>query len=199
MFVSSHTLSKAPFKKWLQDTCLCQEAIWDLSYDKSTHFIISLTFTEMSQVRGFQESDAEICGEILALTPLWQRYGVTKELATQQLLDGFKQGDIILVVEQNSEIVGWAWMLPKGTFGRTPYLKRIVIREDVRSKGIGSILIGAIEAEAMKLCHDLYLLVAVDNKSAQVFYSRNGYKEVGHLPDFVKPGVTELLYRKSLK
>lgn len=158
--------------------------------------IITSSLTKM--IRAFCGGDAETCGEILAATPLWQRYGVTKELAAQQLLDGMKQGDVILLYEREGDILGWAWMLPKGTFGRTPYLKRIVVREGLRSQGIGSTLIKAVEVEAAKLCHDLYLLVAVDNKSAQTFYSRNGYSEVGHLPDFVKPGVTELLYRKSL-
>lgn len=43
---------------------------------------------------------------------------------------------------------------------------------------------------------DVFLLVSDFNLAAQRFYQRLGYAQVGALPDYVLPGVAELIYRK---
>jgi RimJ/RimL family protein N-acetyltransferase len=44
---------------------------------------------------------------------------------------------------------------------------------------------------------DLFLLVTCENAAAQRLYRRHGFVAVGVLNDYVRPGVDELLMRKS--
>jgi len=42
----------------------------------------------------------------------------------------------------------------------------------------------------------MFLLVSDFNKRAQKFYKNLGYMEVGRIPDYIKEGITELIYFK---
>ncbi len=44
-----------------------------------------------------------------------------------------------------------------------------------------------------------FLVVADDNPDAKRFYDRNGYQQVGIIPNLYRPGITEYLMAKSLK
>jgi ribosomal protein S18 acetylase RimI-like enzyme len=44
---------------------------------------------------------------------------------------------------------------------------------------------------------DVLLLVSDFNESAQRFYHRRGYEQVGALPGYVLADITELLFRKK--
>ena len=43
---------------------------------------------------------------------------------------------------------------------------------------------------------DVFLLVSDFNTTAQAFYRRLGYEQVGAIPGYVVPGITELIFRK---
>jgi ribosomal protein S18 acetylase RimI-like enzyme len=45
----------------------------------------------------------------------------------------------------------------------------------------------------------LFLVVADYNPAAKRFYERNGYQQVGEIPNLYRPGVTEYLMVKDLK
>jgi len=40
----------------------------------------------------------------------------------------------------------------------------------------------------------VFLLASDFNEDAQAFYRRLGYQQVGAIPDYVVPGITELIY-----
>lgn len=44
---------------------------------------------------------------------------------------------------------------------------------------------------------NVFLLVSGFNRGAKAFYKRLGYREVGVIPDYIVPGITERLYRKT--
>jgi hypothetical protein len=46
--------------------------------------------------------------------------------------------------------------------------------------------------------HHVFLLVTDSNSSAQRFYRRLGYTHIGAIPDYVVPGITELIFFKKL-
>jgi hypothetical protein len=46
---------------------------------------------------------------------------------------------------------------------------------------------------------DLFLLVSDFNHDAQRFYQRQGYQQIGAIPGYVLPDVSELIFRKRFK
>ena len=128
----------------------------------------------------------------MAEMPLWQRYGVTPAGASAQFTAGLEHGDLLLVADD----CGFAWCVPGGAFGRSDYLRLIGVRADCAARGLGAALLGEVEARATS--RDLLLLVSDFNEGAQRFYKRMGYEQIGTIPGYVLPDVTELIFRKLL-
>jgi len=53
------------------------------------------------------------------------------------------------------------------------------------------------EARIFRRGPNVFLLVSGFNRRAQAFYRRQGYTKVGAIPDYVVPGITEYLFRKT--
>lgn len=85
-----------------------------------------------------------------------------------------------------------------GHFGRGGYLRLIALRPGHESRGVGRSLLSSVEETVRAAHRDLFLLTSDFNHGAQRFYERAGYLRVGALPDFVRAGITELLYWKRL-
>jgi ribosomal protein S18 acetylase RimI-like enzyme len=147
------------------------------------------------QIRAFVPSDASACGAIVAATPLWHRYGLTGEQLARRLVE---TSDPVFVAESAGVPVGFAWVMRRGAFGRSSYLRLIAVAPERRGERIGEALLSSFEALAREVGDDAFLLVSDFNVAAQRFYQREGYREVGRLDDFVLPGVAELLFRKRL-
>jgi ribosomal protein S18 acetylase RimI-like enzyme len=146
-------------------------------------------------VRAFRPDDAAACGAIVEATPLWRRYGLTSDLLAQRLLES---SEPVFVAEHEDVCVGFAWVLRRGAFGRSAYLRLIAVEPALRGQGIGEALLRAFEAVARDVGSDAFLLVSEFNAAAQRFYLREGYEQVGRLDGFVLPDVAELLFRKRL-
>ena len=148
------------------------------------------------RIRPFVPTDAMACGAIVEATPLWQRYGLSGAQLAQRLLE---TSDPVLVAEREGQLVGFAWILRRGAFGRSAYLRLIAVAPERRGERIGEALLEAFEALAREVGDDGFLLVSDFNEGAQRFYARLGYAQVGRLEDLVLPGVAELLFRKRLR
>ena len=130
---------------------------------------------------------------MVASTPLWKRYRYGERRCARDLRAALARGDRILVATDGGTVVGIAWVMPKGGFGRIPYLKLLAVSADARGRGVGAALL-----EASHRAGDLVLLVSDFNRRARRFYARLGYVRAGAIPDLVLPGVTELLLFKRL-
>ncbi len=146
-------------------------------------------------MRPFVESDAEACGAIVAETPLWHRYGLTGEALAARLR---ATTDVVHVAVSAGRCVGFAWVMRRGAFGRSAYLRLVAVEPSLRGQGVGERLLRAFEATALESSPDAFLLVSDFNLQAQKFYRREGYVEVGRLDGFVLPDVAELVFRKRL-
>ena len=132
-------------------------------------------------------------------TPLWQRYHLTAAKAIAQFEAGMERGDWLISADGDLPVCGFAWGIPRGTFGRSPYLRLIGVRDDVTGGGLGTLLLGEIERRAAEVASDLFLLVSDFNLDGQRFYKRHGFEPVGAILGYVLPDVTELIFRKRLK
>ncbi len=145
-------------------------------------------------IRPLAEHDVTACAALVAAAPLWQRYGYGAERCAADLRAALQRDDALFCADAAGAAVGLAWVLPRGTFGRSPYLKLLAVAENWHGRGTGGRLLAAAESVGNG---ELTLLVSDFNAGARRFYRRNGYREVGGLTDFVLPGVTEMILRKT--
>jgi ribosomal protein S18 acetylase RimI-like enzyme len=146
------------------------------------------------------ESDIAEIAHWMLRVPLWQRYGLSVETITALFHQAISNQELLIVIEvENSEgVAGFAWCVSDGAFARSPYLKQIGVHPEFTSMGIGGLLLDYIEATSQQHSKDLFLLVSDFNKAAQKFYERHGYQQIGMIPAYVLPDVTELIYYKRL-
>ena len=138
-------------------------------------------------------ADLPACVALVAESPLWRRYGYGALRCEADLRAALEAGDALFCAERGGAAVGFAWVLPRGGFGRMPYLKLLAVAEVHRGLGIGAALLKAAEGVGRG---DLLILVSDFNEAAQRFYLREGFVQVGALPDFALPGVTERILLK---
>lgn len=152
-------------------------------------------------VRPMTSDDIPTVAAWMVQTPLWQRYQLTVERAKKNFENAFERHEVLLVADvgEDNPGCGFAWCLPQGGFGRSMYLRLIGVRQDRARAGVGAALLRGAEEEALKVGNELFLLVSDFNIDAQRFYQRQGYSQIGAIPGYVLPDVTELLYWKQLR
>jgi ribosomal protein S18 acetylase RimI-like enzyme len=146
------------------------------------------------------EADITEIARWMLQVPLWQRYGLTIESITAQFHKAISDKALLVVIdlEDYNVITGFAWYIIQGAFARSPYLKQIGVHPDFTSMGVGSALLNYVEEDSKRHSNQLFLLVSDFNKAAQKFYDRHGYQQIGMIPAYVLPDVTELIYYKRL-
>ena len=152
--------------------------------------------------------------QVVAGLPLLQRYGARAERLAGELAQ-LAQNDHTKAASEElwvaspdgehrpTPLLGFARVqlgesAGLGHFGRGGYLRLIALRPDQHGRGTGRRLLSAVEETVGTRHPDLFLLTSDFNTGAQRFYERAGYARVGALPDFVKAGITEIIYWKRL-
>ncbi|MFZ2653349.1 MAG: GNAT family N-acetyltransferase [Victivallales bacterium] len=89
----------------------------------------------------------------------------------------------IFVAEDNGEIVGMCALHRRiSTFygAEAGVVEDLVVKKEFRGRGLGSLLLHAIERHAQgKGFRHLQLLMDKENRSAEMFYSGHGWKKTG--------------------
>ena len=150
-------------------------------------------------IRRMAYEDISACVEIVVATPLWQRYGVTSQTAKERFEAGLHNQAILYVADAGShKILGFVWVVMRGAFDLSGYIRWIGVSAEYQGGGIGRQLLAAAENYIRQTARDVFLLCSDFNVDAQRFYIRQGYVQVGSLPDYVLPGIGELIFRKRL-
>jgi ribosomal protein S18 acetylase RimI-like enzyme len=150
----------------------------------------------MIQVRRATSQDLPACGTIIDSQPLWAQYGYHGNDAVRHLTVSLAGGEAVWIAADEEDVVGFAWILPHGAFGRSPYLRLIAVKRGAEGRGIGARLLGSAERDAAG--RTFFLLVSSFNEGARRFYERQGYREVGMLPSYVVAGIDEIMMCKRL-
>lgn len=151
-------------------------------------------------IRRMEPKDIQPCARLMAATPLWQRYGTTIESATARLTNALQEGATILIaVDGTANLLGFVWFVTRGAFDRSGYIRLIGVDPAARGQGVGKILLKAAEDYARPEANDMFLLCSDFNTDAQRFYEREGYQQIGAIPDYVLDGVAEVIFRKRLE
>lgn len=153
-------------------------------------------------VRPMEPADTPICARWMAATPLWQRYGVTQNDAQRRLEHALERQATIAVAEsegsggEQKRLLGFVWYTFRGAFERSGYIQLIGVAPGETGQGIGKALMDFAEDQVFQQVAEMFLLVSEFNIPARRFYHRRGYLHVGTLPDYILPGVNELIYFK---
>ncbi len=158
-------------------------------------------------IRRLRSADVEACAQIVAGDPLWQRYGITLAGARQEIrqaLAAAREGGRaahtageFAVAERGGAVAGFIWFRLDGTFHHSGYIRWVGVAPQAQGKGIGWRLMRYAEDRMFRDGPNVFLLVSDFNQGAQSFYEKLGYTRVGTISDYIMPGITEYLYRKT--
>jgi len=147
-------------------------------------------------IRPAVEADVEAMADWTARVPLFAEHGITAAGVARQLRAALEDpGASLLVAEWGGGPVGFAHFLLKGGFGRSGYLKLLSVDGRLRSQGVGRALMAELELRFLQP-NGLFLLCTHTNTAARRFYEKLGYAQVGEVPDYLTPGLQEVIYFK---
>ena len=143
------------------------------------------------------EKHLKDCRDALCQSTLGEKYFSSPGSAENAILEGIRQGNLY-VAFIGEACIGFTYIIPKGVFHSFPYLHIITIKEEYRGQGVGKALLDYSERIASEMADKIFLVVADFNPEAKEFYERNGYQQVGEIPNLYRPGITEYLMVKNL-
>jgi ribosomal protein S18 acetylase RimI-like enzyme len=104
--------------------------------------------------------------------------------------------ELVYVATMKEEVVGFLTIKRDIMFAN--YIRRIVVRADVRSKGIRAQLMAFVEDMTLERgLPNVFLLTTTTNDQAIKFYEKNGCQKIGRVPNFIEEGMDEYIYWKT--
>ncbi len=100
-------------------------------------------------------------------------------------------------MDNNQNYKGFMWIILDGIFHSFPYLHIVAVKQESRNQGIGKKLLKFFEDSCLKDFSKIFLVVADFNPDAKRLYEKNGYIQVGAIPNLYMDGITEHLMMKS--
>lgn len=149
-------------------------------------------------IRPMREADVNACAALMLAIPLWAEYAMTAERARATFAGALRAPARGLVAEEDGRIKGFIVYSVAGTFDHSGYVRAVGVAPDAQGQGIGLRLMDSAEGEILRAGPNVFLLVSAWNVDARRFYERRGYHQIGEIPDYVRSGITEILYRKTL-
>jgi ribosomal protein S18 acetylase RimI-like enzyme len=138
----------------------------------------------------------EDCKEALLASELGGQYFSNAENAKRVIIEGFERNNIYVALA-GGECVGFMYYIPNGAFHSFPYLHIIAIKEAHRSKSIGKQMLDFLEKTLFEIADKIFLVTADFNPGAIRFYKKNGYRQVGEIPNLYRMGIVEYLFMKD--
>ena len=147
-----------------------------------------------SRIRAMQAEDRAEIVQLLGESDPWRTLGYT--IADwNRIFCPLPQGRDSYVAELDGRVAGVALVKQKFLLG--DYLELLGVAEWARQKGIGSLLLKHVEQLVFERTKNLFACVSDFNRSARDFYKKQGYQEIGPMPNFLIPGSAEILLRKT--
>ncbi len=146
------------------------------------------------EIRRLQNAvEAEKCARLMANSEPWITLRRTYEGSLKMLSDPSRE---VYLADVKDEIVGFIVLIMSGPL--VGYIQTVAVTPEWRNKGIGSRLLKFAEDRIFSQAPNVFMCVSSFNKKAQGLYQRLGYEEIGELKDYIVPGHSEMLLRKSI-
>jgi [ribosomal protein S18]-alanine N-acetyltransferase len=138
-------------------------------------------------------SDAQVCAELMAGSEPWLTLGRNYEASLRVVQDPTRE---VYVGRDNEGFAGFLILCMTGAL--VGYVQTILVHPARRGRGIGSKLLGFAEDRILQESPNVFMCVSSFNHDAARLYARLGYTVVGELTDYIVPGFSEILLRKSI-
>jgi ribosomal protein S18 acetylase RimI-like enzyme len=145
-------------------------------------------------VRPMAGEDRASVIELLACSDPWKRLGY-QATDWEGYFTPLPQGRDSYVVDQDGKVAGIAVVRQKFLLG--DYLELLGVADWARGKGLGERLLAHVEATVFARAKNLFACVSDFNDRGRRFYQKQGYQEIGPLPNLIIPGSAEILLRKT--
>ena len=145
-------------------------------------------------VRPMTADDRAAVIELLAASDPWKRLGYHAK-DWDCYFTPLPQGRDSYVVDQNGRVAGIAVVRQKFLLG--DYLELLGVADWAKGKGLGKRLLTHVETAVFARVKNLFACVSDFNDQARHFYKKQGYQEIGPMPNFLIPGSAEILLRKT--
>ena len=139
------------------------------------------------------KTEAEICASMMSSLEPWVTLQRDYDTSLKIITD---PGREIYLALQGEEIAGFTILVMHGAL--VGYIQSICVTPDWRNKGIGSQLIAFAENRIFSESPNAFIMVSSFNPDAKRLYNRLGYETMGELKDYIIPGQSEYLLRKSI-
>ncbi len=146
-------------------------------------------------VRPMTAEDRAAVVELLADSDPWKRLGY-HEKDWDSYFTPLPQGRDSYVVDQNGKVAGIAVLRQKFLLG--DYLELLGVADWAKGQGLGKRLLTHVELAVFARAKNIFACVSDFNDQARLFYKKQGYQEIGPMPNFLIPGSAEILLRKSV-
>jgi ribosomal protein S18 acetylase RimI-like enzyme len=137
-------------------------------------------------------SEVEACAALMASSEPWVTLKRDYEASLRFLRDPCRER---YSAYSGARLAGFLILNLQGAV--VGYLQTICIAPEFRGVGLGSSLIAFAETRIFQDHPNVFLCVSSFNHAARRLYARLGYSVVGELTDYLVPGCSEILMRKS--
>jgi len=137
--------------------------------------------------------EAQECARLMVHSEPWITLRRTYDDSVRMLRDPSREVYVAVIGEQ---VVGFIILRMRGIF--IGYIQTVGVRPEWRNRKIGSRLVRFAEDRIFRETPNVFLCVSSFNKKALVLYKRLGYNVIGKLKDFIVPGHSEILLRKTI-
>lgn len=145
-------------------------------------------------IRKMKPEDRPAVVALLLDSEPWKWLGYTAA-DWEQYFAPIPQGRDSYVADLDRNVAGIAVVRQKFLLG--DYLELFGVASGVRGKGLGKLLLAHVESIVFARAKNLFACVSDFNEGARRFYSKQGYQEIGSMPNFLIPGSAEILLRKT--
>jgi ribosomal protein S18 acetylase RimI-like enzyme len=149
--------------------------------------LMPLTITPLST-----EADAEICARLMAQSEPWLTLRRSYDAALTIIRDPTRE---VYVARDEDGVAGFLILCLIGAF--VGYIQTVAVHPDRRGQGLGTQLIAFAERRIFGEFPNTFMCVSSFNHEARRLYERLGYQVIGELTDYILPGYSEILLRKT--
>ncbi len=148
--------------------------------------------TDLPITRLESEVEARACAALMAASEPWITLGRTFDTSLALVQDPTRE---VYLARDEKGMTGFLILCLTGAF--VGYIQTVCIDPRCRGQGLGSRLVEFAERRILQVSPNIFMCVSSFNHGARRLYQRLGYTVVGELTDYLVPGHSEILLRKT--